>query len=88
MNIIQLFGWIGTILLSVACFPQLYQVVKAKNAIGLHWYYLILVLVGMSLMLIYVLFTTFNIQLILSYTIQLLIFSIIIYYKKYPKNLI
>lgn len=83
--IISLFGWIGTILLAGAGIPQVYKVLKEGNNAGMHWYYLLFIWIGMISMLIYVLFTTMSIQLICSYTFQLIVFSILIYSKKYPK---
>lgn len=85
-NYIQIIGWIGTILLASAGLPQLYKTINDGHAIGLAWYYLILVWVGMAFSITYVMLTTFSLNLICSYLFQMIVFGILIYRKKYPKE--
>jgi len=83
--IINIIGYIGTVLLSSASIPQLYKVIKEKHALGLHWYYLLFIFFGLISMITYVAFTNKSIQLLISYSLQLIIFSILIYKKYSPK---
>jgi len=85
--IIQLIGWIGTLFLIGAGFPQLYKVIREGNAHGMHLWYLLFIWFGLVTMDIYVIFTTFKLQLFASYTIQLIVFSFLLWRKKYPKSI-
>ena len=83
---IELFGWLGTASLILAGFPQLLKVIKDGHAAGMHLWYLLLVWFGLVAMGIYVLCTTISIQLLCSYGIQLIVFSIILFRKFKPKE--
>ncbi len=85
--IIDICGYFGTACLMIASIPQLLKVVKDGHGSGLSWLYLLFVWSGLVLMGIYVIFTSPTIQLLLSYGFQLIMFSILIYKKKFPKEL-
>ncbi len=84
--IINIIGWCGTLCLAGAGLPQLYKTLIDGHGLGLHWYYLILIFFGLISMISYVLFTSHSIQLLCSYSFQLIVFSILIWRKKYPKE--
>lgn len=86
--IVNLFGWIGTVLLSSAAIPQLIKTLRDGNGIGLSYIYLLFIWFGLISMNIYIALTTKSIQLIISYSIQLIIYSILIYKKRFTKDLI
>ncbi len=88
MIIVSLLGWIGTILLSFAAIPQLIKTLRDGHGIGLSYMYLLFIWFGLVSMNIYAILTIKSIQLIISYSIQLIIYSILIYKKKFPKELI
>lgn len=83
---INLIGWIGTILLSSAGLPQLYKTLKDGHALGIHLYYLLFIFFGLISMIIYVMLTNHSIQLLFSYGFQLIVFSILLYKKKFPNK--
>jgi uncharacterized protein with PQ loop repeat len=86
MILVSLLGWIGTISLVAAGFPQIYKVIKEGNASGMHLWYIFLIWFGLICMALYVLLTTISIQLLCSYGIQFIVFSIFLYRKIKPKE--
>jgi uncharacterized protein with PQ loop repeat len=84
--LIELVGYTGSVSLCVAGLPQTYKVIKEGNATGMHWFYLLLIFLGLILMDIYVLFTNRSIPLLASYNFQLVVFSILIWRKKFPSE--
>ena len=86
--ITQIVGWMGTCMLASAALPQLYKVLKDGHAHYLHWGYLLLIWGGLISMISYVLLTSHSIQLLCSYGIQFVIFSILIYKKSTSKEIV
>lgn len=82
--LISIIGWCGTVLLASAGLPQLYKTLLDGHALGLHWYYLLFIFFGLISMIIYVVCTSVSIQLLVSYGFQLIVFSILLWRKKYP----
>jgi len=86
MIFIDIIGWLGTLCLMGAGIPQLIKTINEGHASGLAWYYLLLVWFGMLFMLAYVCLTSFSLNLVFSYVFQMVIFGILIYKKKFPKE--
>lgn len=84
--IVSIIGWIGTVLLGSAAIPQLIKVLNEGHAIGLSYFYLLFIWFGLICMDFYIILTTFSIQLVISYTIQFIIFSVLLYKKRFPKE--
>lgn len=83
---IHTLGWLGLILLVSAGFPQLTKVIRAGHAKGMAWWYLILLVTGMLFMTIFSFLNGAAIQFRLGYSIQLVVWTIIIGVKIYGSN--
>lgn len=84
--IINIIGYIGTLCLILAGIPQLYKVINDGHALGLSYFYLLLVWIGLLLMGLYVILTIPSTQLLCSYGFQFIVFTLLIYKKKFPKE--
>lgn len=80
-----LIGWIGGILLALSSIPQAIRTVRDGNADGLSGFFIASWLIGEVLSLVYI-GPTFNWPLIANYGINLLIVSLIGYYKVWPRD--
>ena len=76
----ELIGWIGSVLLACCGAPQAWMSYKQKHSRGISWGFLSLWMGGEILTLIYIT-PTLLLPLVLNYTFNILILTIIIYYK-------
>ena len=77
----ELIGWIGGVSLAICAFPQVLQTVKQKHANGFSHGLFWLWLFGEIFTLIYVWFDKYSLPLIVNYVFNLILLSIIGYYK-------
>lgn len=80
----ELIGWIGSVIFTISSLTQLINNIKTGNSNGLTWSFLLLWLLGEILTLIYVVLLV-NYPLIFTYTCDILILLVIIYYKLFPR---
>jgi uncharacterized protein with PQ loop repeat len=78
-------GWLGGIVLALSSLPQAIKTFREGNANGLSGAFIASWLVGEILSLAYV-GPTYNWPLIASYGVNLLIVSVIGYYKVWPRD--
>lgn len=84
---LEILGYVGSISLSVCAIPQLIKVLITKNVSSLSIYNLITWSFGCISMTIYVLFTTFDIPLLINYAINSgIAMSILVLYFRYNKR--
>jgi uncharacterized protein with PQ loop repeat len=79
-------GWLGSLFLVSAGVPQVIKVFREGHARGMAWWYLILLWLGFFSMAVFTLRSGAALQLILSYCFQLVVFTIIVRYKAYPRK--
>lgn len=84
--IIDYIGYIGTTLLSSAGIFQLIKSMKDGHVIGVSYWYLLFIWFGLIAMDTFVIVKNPSMQLIISYTIQFIIFTSILYRKLFPKE--
>lgn len=82
----EIFGWIGGILLSVCGIPQAYKVFREKHANGMSHLNLWLWLFGELFVLIYVIFGNYSLPLLINYSLNFIVVNVIIYYKYLHKD--
>jgi len=83
---LELFGWVGSILLAFCGLPQAIESYKTKSSYGVTWGLILMWLLGEIFTLIYV-FPKSDLPLIFNYTANILFISVIGYYKIFPKGL-
>ena len=81
---INTIGWLGAIILAISSLPQMIKTVRDGHASGLSWIFLLLWFVGEVMCLVYVA-PDHNYPLIANYLINLVILSVIGYYKIFPQ---
>jgi uncharacterized protein with PQ loop repeat len=81
-------GYIAMIFLMLAGIPQAYKIYKQGHAKGVSTYYLVMVLLGFITMICYVFITNKSIPLIVNYAINIISFSIMAWYKVYPREVL
>jgi len=81
-------GWIGGFLLAICGVPQAYKSYSEKNSDGVSLGFILFWLVGEIFTMVYTIGkTSFDmIPLILNYVFNILLISIILYYKIKPKR--
>lgn len=85
MNLIEIIGWLGSMLFAFCAWPQTAIVWKQKHADGLSGWFLLMWMAGEVLCFIYVAGQpTVQYPLLANYFINFLMLLIIIYYKLYP----
>jgi uncharacterized protein with PQ loop repeat len=85
--VIQIFGWIGQLLLGLCAAPQAIQSFKTRTSNGINPLFIIMWFCGELLSLVYVLFSLSNaLPIIMNYSVNLVFVSIILYYNVYPQN--
>lgn len=80
-------GYLAAAFLMFAALPQAIKVVRQGHADGMIPIYLIMLLIGFILMLIFVIEVNPKIQLILNYSFNIVLYLIISYYKIFPRRL-
>ncbi len=84
---IALLGWLATVCFVLSTIPQTIKTIDDKHAYGLTYGLLLLWFAGLVLMDIYtILAAPGAYPLIVSYTIQIWLVGIMIYYKIFPKG--
>lgn len=79
---IELIGYIGSLLLAACGIPQVYKSFKDKHSNGLHLWFILMWLVGEYTTLAYILLKGINsIPLLINYIISVVTTTIIMYYK-------
>lgn len=79
--LIELLGWVGSVLFALCALPQAWHAWKNKHADGITWAFLLMWGFGEILTLIYVMLTTNQTPLIANYIINLLFLFVIFWYK-------
>lgn len=77
---IENIGWIGSVLLALCALPEVYRSVKDKKC-HVGWGLLLMWFFGEVLTLFFILATSAQRQLIVNYGVNILLISIMIYYK-------
>jgi uncharacterized protein with PQ loop repeat len=78
--VIDIIGWIGSLLLGASAIPQAVTCYRTKSGKGLDWTFLLMWLFGEVALLIYV-WSRADLPLILNYVINLTCLSIMLFYK-------
>lgn len=79
-------GYVGSFILIVSAFPQVYKCYKEGNAVGLSAAMILMWILGMNLMLLYVYMThPDSYVLIGNYLINVIISLILFKYKYFPR---
>ena len=76
----ELIGWLGGVLLSICGLPQAVKSFQDKHSNGLSWNFLLMWFFGEILLLIYTI-PTGMLPLIVNYVFNLVLVSVILYYK-------
>jgi uncharacterized protein with PQ loop repeat len=79
----EIFGWLGSVMLAFCGLPQAIESYKTKNSDGLTWGFLLMWLFGEVFTFIFI-FPTMILPLVFNYTANLIFVGIIIYYKIRP----
>lgn len=82
----QAVGWLGSLFLALAGIPQLVKTIREGHARGMDWWYLVLLWSGFLAMFAFTIRSHAAIQLTLSYALQLLVFTTIVFYKAFPRK--
>jgi uncharacterized protein with PQ loop repeat len=79
----EIFGWLGSVMLAFCGLPQAIESYKTKNSDGLTWGFLLMWLFGEVFTFVFI-FPTMILPLVFNYTANLIFVGIIIYYKIRP----
>ena len=84
----EIIGWLGICILTCSALPQLYKTWKEQKIDGLSLNMLIMWVLGMGLMFVYFLMTSQDLPLLVNYSFNFIIESIILvlYLKIWIKN--
>jgi len=82
---LEIIGWLGGFMLAICGAPQAWKSYKDGHSYGISWGFIGLWFWGEVFVLIYIL-PTGLLPLILNYTFNILIGSIILWYKFKPRN--
>lgn len=85
ITFISIIGWLGSICLAICGLPQAWASHKDKHSHGISWAFLLLWAFGELFALTYV-YDKLDLPLLLNYSINILILSVILYYKAKPKS--
>lgn len=83
MTLFTILGWLGSVSLAICGIPQAWMSYKEKRSEGISWAFLLLWGFGEIFALAYV-YDKLDLPLILNYAINILIISVILYYKIKP----
>jgi uncharacterized protein with PQ loop repeat len=88
VNIMEIIGWIGSMMFAFCALPQCIMVCKQKHANGLSWAFLSMWAIGEILCFLYVLMQPIiQIPLLANYVINFVMLMVIIWYKVKGNNL-
>jgi uncharacterized protein with PQ loop repeat len=82
---IQIIGWIGASLLAFCGLPQAWKSFKDGNSDGISWMFILMWGLGELFGLVYII-SLGAIPLILNYTLNLALVSVIFWFKIYPRK--
>lgn len=85
MTLFEILGWLGSICLAICGIPQAWQSIKDKHSHGISWGFVLLWSFGEIFALAYV-YDKLDLPLLLNYATNILILSIILYYKIRPQK--
>ena len=80
----EIIGWLGAFFFAICAVPQVIQTLREGHSNGLSWLFLIFWLLGEIFMTVYV-WPTGDLPLLSNYLVNLVLTSIIFYYKVYPR---
>jgi uncharacterized protein with PQ loop repeat len=83
---INLLGYVAMFFLIIAALPQVVKTFKEGHSDGLAGGYIVLLLVGFSLMATYLFLTKPVIPVILNYLFNIVMISILGFYKLFPRS--
>lgn len=84
---VQLIGYIGLALLMMSCIPQAIKTIKQGHADGMTVFYLVCLVIGFIVLIVYVcLLPKIPYPILINYIVNLISYSIISYYKFYPRR--
>lgn len=83
---IEIFGYLASICLMLSGLPQVRKTIRQGHSHGISTSFLILLLVGFSSMIVYVVSKKSGIPLVINYVINLISYLIITYYKFFPRK--
>jgi uncharacterized protein with PQ loop repeat len=84
-NIMELIGYIGSIMLAVCGLPQALESFKTKSSEGLTWGFIGLWFFGEIFTFIYIL-PKMDLPLLINYSANIIFLAVIIYYKIKPRK--
>lgn len=82
----QQVGWLGAVFLASAGIPQAIKVVREGHAEGMAGWYLTLLWLGFFSMVVFTLRSHAPAPMMVSYYLQLFVFSVIAKYKVWPRT--
>lgn len=82
---LEIFGWLGSILLAFCGLPQAIESYKTKNSDGLTWGFLLMWFFGEAFTFVFV-FPTMMLPLVFNYTANMIFLCIILFYKIRPRR--
>lgn len=82
----EIFGWLGSILLAVCGAPQAHRSFTQKQTVGIAPSFLWMWFLGEVLTLFYILFDKYSLPLVVNYTANIWFISVIIYYYYCPQK--
>jgi uncharacterized protein with PQ loop repeat len=85
-TLIEVIGWIGSILFALCGAPQAWMSYRRKNSHGLSWLFIFMWFFGELFTLIYIIDKPHMLPLILNYTLNILFLGVILWYKKFPRS--
>ncbi len=83
---IEVIGWVGSILFALCAVPQAWQSWKNKHSDGLTWPFLLMWFFGEILTIIYVSQKNDVIPLLTNYYLNIVLLVIIIWYRLFPQK--
>jgi uncharacterized protein with PQ loop repeat len=83
MDIVEIFGWVGSFCLIICGLPQMIKTIKLKKVEGFSFLFLLLWFLGEFFSLFYVIQKTGKLPLIFNYVINLIVTIILISYYIY-----
>ena len=82
--VMELFGWVGSVLLAVCGAPQAHRSYKQKRTTGIAPSFLWMWFLGEILTLFYICFDKYSLPLIVNYSLNIFFISLIMWYYYYP----
>jgi uncharacterized protein with PQ loop repeat len=84
----EVIGWVGSILFALCAVPQAWQSWKQKHSDGLSWSFLLMWFFGEVLTIIYVAQKDDVAPLLANYCLNIALLLVIIWYRLFPQRII